>query len=235
MTTIGFIGAGNIGGTVARLAIAAGHNIQLSNRRGPDSLAELVKDLGPRARAAAIDEVAAAADLVVVTIPLKEYKTVPQEPLRAKIVIDTMNHYPDRDGDIELPSGTTTSELLQKHLPESRVVRAFGNIYAGHLGDLVRPSGSAERSALPIAGNDPTAKLFVTSFLDSIGYDAVDVGHLAEGWRFERGTAAYCLPYAADPDAFQQSIPGERPKASRTAGRDKLLRLLQNARRPESN
>ncbi|WP_100470700.1 NADPH-dependent F420 reductase [Mycobacteroides abscessus] len=234
MTTIGFIGAGNIGGTVARLAVAAGYDVRLSNRRGPVSLTQLVDDLGPRARAVTMDAAATDSDLVVVTIPLKEYKTVPQEPLRDKVVIDTMNYYPERDGGIDdLRLGITVSELLQKQLPEAHVVRTFSSIYAGHLSHLARPNGSVDRSALPIAGNDSTAKFFVTSFLNDIGYDAIDVGPLSEGWRFERGTAAYCLPYAADPDAFQRSVPGERPEASRAADSEKIRALLQNARRPQ--
>jgi predicted dinucleotide-binding enzyme len=113
--TIGLIGAGNIGSQVARLAVAAGHNVVLSNSRGPDTLRELVAELGPRARAATPEEAARAADIAVVTIPLKHYKSVPVEPLAGKIVIDTNNYYPQRDGHFpELDNeSTTTSELLQ--------------------------------------------------------------------------------------------------------------------------
>ncbi len=197
MTTIGLIGSGNIGSTLARLAVDAGHDVVLSNSRGPQTLAELVDTLGPRARAATAADAAAAGDLVVVTVPLRAYRDVPVEPLRGKVVIDTDNYYPDRDGHIaELDQeSTTTSELLQAHLPESRVVKAFNNIYFTHLGSLPRPAGSSERSVLPIAGNDDAAKRAVTAFLDSIGYDAYDAGPLAEGWRFQRDTAAYVTPY----------------------------------------
>ncbi|GAB3363216.1 NADPH-dependent F420 reductase [Modestobacter lapidis] len=198
MTTIGLIGSGNIGSTVARLAVAAGHDVVLSNSRGPDTLTDLVDQLGPRARAATAAEAAAAGDIVVVTVPLKAYRDVPVEPLRGKVVIDTNNYYPDRDGRIaELDDeSTTTSELLQAHLPQSRVVKAFNNIYVTHLGSLQRPAGHPERSVLAIAGNDEAAKQAVTGFLDSIGYDAHDVGPLSEGWRYQRDTAAYVQPYA---------------------------------------
>ena len=197
MTTIGLIGSGNIGGTVARLSVAAGYDVVLSNSRGPDTLNELVAELGPHARAATPAEAAAAGDIVVVTIPLRAYREVPVEPLRGKVVIDTNNYYPQRDGQIqELDDGSTTSsELLQAHLPESRVVKAFNNIYFEHLGSLQRQAGHPERSALAIAGDDVAAKQAVTDFLDAIGYDAVDVGPLAEGWRFQPDTPAYGQPY----------------------------------------
>ena len=199
MTTIGLIGSGNIGSTVARLAVDAGHDVVLSNSRGPETLTDLVNELGPRARAAIAAEAAAAGYIVVVTVPLKAYRAVPVEPLRGKVVIDTNNYYPQRDGHIaELDDeATTSSELLQAHLPESRVVKAFNNIYFGHLGSLQRPAGHPERSVLAIAGDDAAAKQTVTEFLESIGYDAYDVGPLREGWRYQRDTPAYVTPYFA--------------------------------------
>ena len=204
MTTIGLIGSGLIGSTVARLAVDAGHDVVLSNSRGPETLADLVAELGPHARAATPAEAAAAGDIVVVTIPLKAYREVPVEPLRGKVVVDTNNYYPQRDGHIaELDDGSTTSsELLQAHLPESHVVKAFNNIQFGHLRILPRPAGSPERSALAIAGDDEAAKRTVAQFLDSIGYDAVDVGPLAEGWRYQPDTPAYGQPYVAPGTTF---------------------------------
>jgi 8-hydroxy-5-deazaflavin:NADPH oxidoreductase len=200
MATIGLIGSGNIGSTVARLAVRAGHDVVLSNSRGPQTLSDLVAELGPRARAATADEAAEAGEIVIVTVPLKAYQQVPVEPLRGKVVIDTNNYYPARDGHIpELDDeSTTTSELLQAHL-KSRVVKAFNNIMFKHLAALARPSGHPERSVLAIAGDDAAAKKTVTSLLDSLGYDAYDVGPLAEGWRYQRDTAAYAGLYAADP------------------------------------
>ena len=197
MTTIGLIGSGNIGGTVARLAVAAGYDVVLSNSRGPETLGELVAELGPRARAATAADAAAAGDIVVVTIPLKSYRDVPVEPLAGKVVIDTNNYYPQRDGHIaELDDeSTTTSELLQAHLPTSHVVKVFNNIWFGALAALARPAGAADRTALAIAGDDADAKAQVTAFLDTIGYDAVDAGPLSEGWRYQRDTAAYVSLY----------------------------------------
>ena len=193
MKTIGLIGAGRIGGQVARLAIANGYDVVISNSRGPETLAELVAELGPRARAASAIEAAEAADIAVVTVPLKNYRKVPVAPLAGKIVIDTNNYYPERDGHIpELDNeSTTTSELLQAHLPTSKVVKAFNHIYASELTTHGQPAGSKNRRALVIAGDDQTAKNTVTHLLDEFGFDTVDAGPLKEGWRIQRDTPGY--------------------------------------------
>lgn len=197
MTTIGIIGAGNIGSTVARLASAAGHEVVISNSRGPETLTDLVAELGPNVRAATAADAGAAGEIVVVTVPLKNYRQVPVEPLAGKVVIDTNNYYPQRDGQFaELDSEeTTTSELLQRHLPDSRVVKGFNNIYFEHLATLARPSGATDRTTLPIAGDDVDAKKKVADLFDTLGYDALDAGPLAEGWRFQRDEPAYVDPY----------------------------------------
>jgi 8-hydroxy-5-deazaflavin:NADPH oxidoreductase len=193
MPTIGLIGAGHIGSQIARLAVTNGYNVVLSNSRGPETLAELVRELGANARAATPVEAATAGDIVVVTVPLKNYRTVPVEPLAGKIVIDTNNYYPQRDGRIpELDNeSTTTSELLQAHLPTSKVVKAFNHIYAAQLTTDGRPAGTKDRRALVIAGDDAGAKKTVTEMLDRFGFDTVDAGPLKEGWRIQRDTPGY--------------------------------------------
>ncbi|MFD5952082.1 NADPH-dependent F420 reductase [Streptomyces collinus] len=233
MSTIGLIGSGLIGTTIAPLAVAAGHDVVLSNRRGPQSLAAVVAELGPQARAATPAEAAAAGDIVVVTIPLHAYRTVPVEPLRGKVVIDTNNYYPQRDGRIaELDGETaTTSELLQAHLPESRVVKAMNNIFYVHLGNLARPTGHPERSVLAIAGDDQNAKKTVTGFLDSLGYDALDAGPLAEGWRFQRDTAAYSEPYFSTGHSLTTAAQGANPGPGQPVTADSLRPLLAAAKR----
>jgi 8-hydroxy-5-deazaflavin:NADPH oxidoreductase len=202
MTTVGLIGSGRIGGTVARLAVTAGHQVLLSNSRGPDTLADLAAELGPLARATTGQEAAEGGELVVVTIPLRAVQSVAPGPLAGKVVIDTCNYYPQRDGHFpELDSGAlTSSELIQRHLPSSAVVKAFNNIYYRHLESLARPAGAADRSYLPIAGDDAAAKAAVTAFLDSIGYGAVDAGPLAEGWRQQPGTPVYAGTYGSFQD-----------------------------------
>jgi hypothetical protein len=197
MTTVGLIGSGRIGGTVAKLAVAAGDPVILSNSRGPDTLAELAGQLGPLARAGTGQEAAGGGDLVVVTIPLHAFQNVDPGPLAGKVVIDTCNYYPQRDGQIpELDSGAvTSSELIQRHLARSALVKVFNNIFYKHLESLSRPAGAPDRSYLPIAGDDREAKAAVTAFLDSIGYGAVDAGPLAESWRQQPGTPVYGAPY----------------------------------------
>lgn len=193
MTTIGFIGSGSIGSAVARLAIAAGHDVVLSNSRGPRTLTALVSELGPHATAATPTEAAERGDIVVVSIPLKAYRDVPVEPLAGKVVIDTNNYYWQRDGHIaELDDKATTSaDLLQAHLPTSKVVKAFNHIQFDHLGSQGQPAGTPGRRALAIAGDDPAAKTTVTELLDSFGYDVVDAGPLEQSWRYEPDHPAY--------------------------------------------
>jgi len=193
MSTIGIIGAGHIGSQIARLAVANGYDVVISNSRGPETLSELVNELGPKARAATVIDAARSGDIVVVTIPLKNYRTVPVEPLAGKIVVDTNNYYPERDGHIpELDNeSTTTSELLQKHLPASKVVKAFNHIYAAELTTHGQPAGTKNRRALVIAGDDKDAKATVTHLLDEFGFDTVDAGPLKEGWRIQRDTPGY--------------------------------------------
>ncbi|NQX34346.1 NADPH-dependent F420 reductase [Herbiconiux sp. VKM Ac-2851] len=199
LSTIGFIGAGNIGGQLARLAVAHGYSVVISNSRGPETLDPLVAELGPQARAATPAEAAEAGDIVVVTVPLNAYKAVPVEPLAGKTVIDTNNYYFERDGRIpELDEEkTTTSQMLQEHLPTSTVVKAFNNILAADLTTDGRPAGDPDRRALPIAGDDAAAKTLVSTLLDEFGFDAVDAGPLADSWRFERDRPAYVVRMTA--------------------------------------
>jgi len=191
--TIGLIGAGHIGSQLARLAVKSGYNVVLSNSRGPETLAALVSELGPKARAGSIADAASAGDLVVVTVPLKAYRTAPVGLLAGKIVIDTGNYYPQRDGHIaELDQQRATSaQLLQRHLPNSQVVKAFNHIQAAHLTEQAQPAGSESRRALVVAGDDPDAKAEVRRLIDEFGFDTVDAGPLSESWRIEPGTPGY--------------------------------------------
>ncbi len=191
-----------IGGTLARLAVDAGYQVVLSNSRGPETLADLAAELGPQARAATCAEAAAAGDLLVVAIPVKAYFDLPAAPFAGKVVMDTGNYYPERDGQLaELDSGAlTSSELLARELPGASVVKVFNNIFFKHLLNLARPAGAVDRSYLPIAGDSAAAKTAVTEFLDSIGYGAVDAGALADGWRQQPGTPAYGPPYGSFDD-----------------------------------
>jgi 8-hydroxy-5-deazaflavin:NADPH oxidoreductase len=191
--TIGLIGAGHIGSQVARLSIRHGYDVVISNSRGPETLQDLIRDLGPQARAGTPAQAAEAGDIVVVTIPLKNIGDVPVAPLAGKIVIDTNNYYPQRDGQIrELDNEeTTTSELLQRHLPDSKVVKAFNHIYAAALTTDGQPAGTPGRRALAISGDDADANRIVTRLIDQFGFDVVDLGPLSESWRIQRDTPGY--------------------------------------------
>jgi 8-hydroxy-5-deazaflavin:NADPH oxidoreductase len=198
--TIGIIGAGHIGSQVARLAVASGYKVVIANSRGPETLSGLIAELEGKARAATAAEAAKAGDMVVVSVPLKNYRQIPVEPLAGKIVMDTNNYYPERDGHIaELDNeSTTTSELLQAHLPKSKVVKAFNHIYAAELTTDGRPAGTKNRRALVIAGNDADAKARVSHLLDEFGFDTVDAGPLRDSWRVQRGTPGYGPRRTAD-------------------------------------
>jgi 8-hydroxy-5-deazaflavin:NADPH oxidoreductase len=190
---IGLIGAGRIGGTVAQLAVEHGHDVVVSNSRGPETLSDLVARLGEHASAGTVAQAAAAGDIVVVTIPFKNYQQVPAAGLAGRTVVDTNNYYPGRDGQFpQLDDGSTTSsELLAAHLPGAHVVKAFNTIYYGDLASQGVPAETPGRRALPIAGDDAAAKAAVAGLIDQFGFDVVDVGPLAEGRRFQPGTPAY--------------------------------------------
>ncbi|MCU1416528.1 MAG: oxidoreductase [Schumannella sp.] len=193
MTTIGFIGAGRIGSAVARAAISHGYDVVLSNSRGPETLSDLIAELGPKARAATAAEAAAAADVAMVTIPFRAHNQVPVEPLAGKIVLDSNNYYFERDGHVdELDRGeATVSGLLQRHLPSSKVAKAFNHIESGQIGTDGTPAGTPNRRALATSSDFPEAVAWVTTFYDELGFDTVDTSPLSESWRVERDRPAY--------------------------------------------
>jgi predicted dinucleotide-binding enzyme len=193
MTTIGIIGAGNIGSQVARAAIAVGYDVVISNSRGPETLTDLVAELGPKARAATAEEAAAAGDFALVAVPLKALEDVPVEPLAGKIVIDANNYYFERDGHIPaLDNGVdTTSGMLQRHLPTSKVAKGFNHIFAADITTDGTPAGTENRRALATASDFEEAAELVQRLYDELGFDTVNVGPLAESWRVERDQPAY--------------------------------------------
>ena len=195
VTTFGIIGAGNIGSAVARAVIAHGHTVVIANSRGPESLAALVEELGPSARAAGATEAGQAGEVVVVTVPFGRFRHLPVGPLAGKIVIDTNNYYWERDGRFpELDKGeATTSGLVQAHLRGARVVKAFNHIGASEINADGLPTGTPGRRALAVSSDHPEAVAFVVDLYDQLGFDAVDVSPLSESWRVERDRPAYVV------------------------------------------
>ena len=200
MTTLGIIGAGHIGSQIARAALTAGYEVVIANSRDPETLTELVAELGPTARAATAEEAGTAGDVVVVTVPLKALDQIPVEPLAGKIVLDTNNYYYERDGRIEaLDRGeTTTSQLVQEHLPTSKVVKAFNHIRSADITTDTAPAGTPGRRALAISSDSREAAEFATRFYDELGFDTVDVSPLSESWRVERDRPAYVVRQTAE-------------------------------------
>jgi predicted dinucleotide-binding enzyme len=220
---IGIIGAGNIGGNLARAFTALGHRVRIANSRGPQTLTDLAAETG--ATPVTADEAAHGAELVVITVPLKNVPDLPPGLLDAlpagTVVVDTGNYYPrERDGRIEdLENGTPETVWTARHLdPTGRLrwVKAFNNIHAEHLLTAPRPAGDLERRALPIAGDDTAAKATVSALIDTLGFDAVDAGTLAESWRQQPGTPVYGAEAGVDGITTALSAaPPERPEAFR--------------------
>ncbi len=219
---IGIIGAGNIGGNLARRFSALGHDVSVANSRGPETLAALEAESG--ARAVAAEEAARGAEVLVVTIPEKRIPDLPADILAGAAadaaVVDTGNYYPQqRDGRIaEIEEGMPESRWVERQLAHP-VVKAFNNIYAQHLLDDGRPPGAEGRIALPVAGDDQAAKARVMALVDELGFDAADAGGLDDSWRQQPGTPVYGTDLDAEGvrRALAEASP-ERPAEFRAGG-----------------
>lgn len=200
MTTIGIIGSGHVGSNLAKAAIAHGYDVVLSGSGKPDVLAALAGELGPKARAATAVEAAAAGDFAIVATPIAAVESIPVEPLRNKVVIATINYFPQRDGHIaEIDDGTVTVPgVLQRHLPDSKVVRAFSMIEAADMSGDGHPAGDQKRRAIAIAGDDGAARQLVAGIVEEFGFDVVDLGGLAQSWRVDPGQNGFVTRQSAD-------------------------------------
>jgi predicted dinucleotide-binding enzyme len=191
---IGIIGAGHIGGTLARRLTALGHEVSIANSRGPETLKDLARETG--AKPVTVPEAARAGELVIVTIPEKNIPRLPSRLFAGVpadvVVVDTGNYYPrQRDGRIEpIEGGTAESRWVSDRLGRP-VVKAFNNIHARHLLEGGRAAGTPGRIALPVAGDEARAKQVVIGLLDQLGFDGVDAGSLDESWRQQPGTPVY--------------------------------------------
>ncbi|MDR6578486.1 NADPH-dependent F420 reductase [Pseudomonas extremaustralis] len=192
---IGVIGAGFIGRAVAQLALAAEHEVMLSNSRGPQTMSSVLSGIRG-VKVGSAQDAAQFGDVVLVAIPFEHYRSVPAQWLEGKTILDPNNYYPERDGHFPALDRfeTTTSRLLAEHFSHSKVVKVFNAIFATDLTEHARPHGAPDRRALPVAADDAGAKAQVIGLLDELGFDAVDAGNLDDSWRFERAKPAYCVP-----------------------------------------
>ncbi|MBJ2122598.1 NAD(P)-binding domain-containing protein [Arthrobacter sp. MSA 4-2] len=228
MTTIGILGAGQAGSTLARASVAAGYTVVIANSRNPETLTGLVRELGPLASAAYATDAAAAADVAFLAFPYSPDDLLPAKELAGKIVIDNNNYMTWRDGHFrEVDSGLKTiHELRQEQLPASKIVKAFTHVQfharaqirvpsdtQPALIRLARPAGAPDRKALVVSSDYPEAVRFVTDFYNDLGFDAVDNSPLKESWRSAPGTPMW-----------SHHVDGQ--------SREELIRNLQLARRP---
>lgn len=193
MTVIGIIGAGEVGSQIARAAIVNGYDVVIANSRGPETLRDLIDELGPPARAATAAGAAAAGEFAVVAVPLKVVNDMPADELAGKVVLDTNNYMVWRDGHIPvIDSGEkTVHELRQEHLPRSKVVKAFTHIQAPRITTAGLPAGAPGRLALSASSDFPEAVELVTRLYDQFGFDTVDNSPLSESWRSGPGQPAW--------------------------------------------
>ena len=229
MKRIGIIGSGAIGAAIARLAIAADYEVLIANSRGPESLTVLIDELGPRAQAGDVRAAAAFGDIPVLAIPLTAYANLPTGAFVGRTILSTGNYYPYRDGRIvQLDSlEITTAEYEQVLLPNTLIVKAFNNIVAHHIPLL---ADSVPRTALLVAGDDSEAKARVSSIVNTLGFDTVDAGTLADSWRFEPESGAYTEIYAASADGFKSDYLADR---GAPVSADRLRELLAVSHRPD--
>jgi predicted dinucleotide-binding enzyme len=187
---IGVIGSGHIGATIARRLVDEGHEVAISNSRGPETLGEVAEQTG--AQPATVEGAAAFGDVVVEAIPFFAYDTLPEQALEGKVLVDASNYYPARDGTIDaVESGTPSAQVIADHLPGTRVVKAFNTVFWERIRDEHKPSGDPDRLGVPVAGDDEDAKRLVFGLVDQIGFDAVDAGSLADSRRQEPGAPVY--------------------------------------------
>ena len=197
---LGIVGAGRVGTTIARAAIAVGYDVAISGSGTADRIALIVEVLAPGARPVSTDEVVSHADLIVLAVPMHRFRELPRDLFAGKILIDAMNYWEEIDGvDQELataPAGT--SVVVQQRFPSARVVKSLNHITYYKFDDGRRPQGAPGRVAIAAAGDDRAAVAAVMQLIDRLGFDAVDAGPLEAGLALEPNGPVFGVSYNAD-------------------------------------
>ncbi|MCG7625066.1 NADPH-dependent F420 reductase [Epibacterium sp. Ofav1-8] len=193
MSKIGIIGAGEVGSHIAQAALLTGHRVVLANSRGPETLKDLIDELGPNASAATAVEAAQAGDFVIIAVPMKRENDMPTESLADKVVIDTNNYMAWRDGPWPIIQSfeKTEHEIRQEQLPKSKVVKAFTHIQAPRILTWGKPAGAPDRLALAASSDFPEAIAVVRALYDQFGFDTLALRPLSESWRITPGQPAW--------------------------------------------
>lgn len=220
--TVGILGAGKVGIVLAQLALKAGYEVLIAGSGSVEKIALTVEVLAPGAKAVTAAEAEAKADLVILALPLSKYETIDRSGLDGKLVLDAMNYWWEVDGirtDLTNPL-QSSSELVQRFLSNSQVIKAFNHMGYHDLFDESAPAGTPKRKALALAGDDDAAIATVRSFIDDLGFDSLYVGPLANGIMLEPGSEVFganvTLPeLQAMIDRFAQSPRGQEIKSAR--------------------
>jgi len=189
--TIGVLGAGRVGTAIARQALKAGYEVRIATARPPSEIALLVDVMVPGATAVSASVAARDSDLVILALPLTKYRTLSPEDLAGKMAIDVMNYWAPTDGTLpEFEGSASSTEIVQRFLPQTRLVRTLNHVGYHEIEDDARPVGHPERRALAVAGG-ADARAVVAAFIERLGFDAVDAGELAAGRHFANGTTIF--------------------------------------------
>jgi 8-hydroxy-5-deazaflavin:NADPH oxidoreductase len=197
---VGIIGAGKLGMTLARAAVAAGYEVAVANSGPAEGIALVVDVLAPDAVASTVQDIADSADVVILAVPAHRFRELPSDLFDGKILVDAMNYWPESDGeDPELGAADAgSSAVVQAHFPGARVVKSLNQLGYHELDDYPRAPGAPDRIAVAAVGDDRLAVRTVMHLIDRLGFDPVDGGPLAKGKLLEPDGSPYAETLPAD-------------------------------------